>query len=249
MDHIAPVAFLTRPDGFKIAYRHVTGKRPTVVFLPGYASDMLGSKAQSLENWAISHDHAFLRLDYSGCGESEGAFEDGTLDQWRDDALLVINSIVMGPIILIGSSMGGWLMLLIALAIPKTVLGLIGIAAAPDFTTWGFTPEEKVTILNHGSLSLKSDYEPEPMITTKGFWDSGAGNCLLGAEIPLDCPVRLLHGQSDPDVPWEISMRLSEQLRSANVPVHLIKDGDHRLSREQDIAILISTLDHMLETQ
>ncbi|MEQ1548729.1 MAG: alpha/beta hydrolase [Chakrabartia sp.] len=247
MDHITPPQWVTRPDGIKIAFRHVSGNAPTILFLPGYASDMLGSKAQALERWAVAQNRAFLRLDYSGCGESEGTFEAGTLDRWRDDALLIINNVIQGPVILVGSSMGGWLMLLIALAKPDKVMGLIGIAAAPDFTDWGFTSEEKDVIRSQGALSRPSDYGPEPMITTKAFWQSGREHCILSAEMPIDCPVRLIHGQSDPDVPWHISIQLADRLRSSDVQVHIIKDGDHRLSREQDIAVLISTLDHMMK--
>lgn len=247
MDHLKPPQWVTRDDGIRIAFRPVAGHSPTIVFLPGYASDMLGSKAQALERWAIAQNHAFLRLDYSGCGESEGAFESGTLDRWRDDALLIINTVIQGPIILVGSSMGGWLMLMIALTLPEKVMGLIGIAAAPDFTEWGFTTEEKDVIRSQGALSRPSEYGPEPMITTKAFWQSGMEHGVLGGEIPIDCPVRLIHGQSDPDVPWHISIQLADRLRSSDVQVHVIKDGDHRLSREQDIAVLISTLDPLLK--
>ena len=247
MDHLTPPQWVTRHDCIKIAFRHVIGNSPTIVFLPGYASDMLGSKAQALERWAVAQNRSFLRLDYSGCGESEGTFEAGTLDRWRDDALIIINSVIQGPVILVGSSMGGWLMLLIALANPEKVMGLVGIAAAPDFTDWGFTTKEKDVIRSQGALSRPSDYGPEPMITTQTFWQSGMEHCVLGVEMPIDCPVRLIHGQSDPDVPWHISIQLADRLRSSDVQVQLIKDGDHRLSREQDIAVLISTLDHMMK--
>lgn len=238
---------LARPDGLRLAYalRHGTG--PTIVFLPGYMSDMEGSKALALDAWAARTGRAMLRLDYSGCGASEGAFEDGTLTQWRDDVLHLIDTLADGPVLLIGSSMGGWLMLLVALARPDRVAGLVGIAAAPDFTHWGFSGDQKAVLREKGRIEEPSDYADTPYVTTRGFWESGEANRLLDAEIALDCPVRLLHGQADHDVPWEISLRLADRLRSADVQVTLVKDGDHRLSRETDIALLIATVERLLE--
>ena len=235
---------LTRQDGVRIAFEHRRGERPTLVFLPGYMSDMSGTKALALEAWAQKQGRAMLRLDYSGCGTSGGRFEDSTLDIWRDDVLLAINQID-GPVVLVGSSMGGWLMLLVALAFGDQVKGLVGIAAAPDFTDWGFSDAEKRQIVNDGRIERPSDYD-DPMLTTAAFWNSGESNRLLTDEIPIICPVRLLHGQRDVDVPWDISMQLAARLRSDDVQVTLIKDGDHRLSREQDIALLIATVGAVL---
>jgi pimeloyl-ACP methyl ester carboxylesterase len=237
---------LTRQDGVKIAFEYLKGKGPTLIFLPGYMSDMTGTKALALEAWAVKHGRAMLRLDYSGCGASGGRFEDGTLDVWRDDVVLAIELMVRGPVVLVGSSMGGWLMLLVARALGDQVKGLVGIAAAPDFTDWGFTDQEKGQIVKRGRIERQSDYG-DPMLTTGAFWQSGKANRQLVDVIPLDCPVRLLHGQQDPDVPWDISMQLAGRLRSDDVQVTLIKDGDHRLSREQDIALLIATVDQLLE--
>jgi pimeloyl-ACP methyl ester carboxylesterase len=237
-----PPQYLTRPDGIRLAYRHLRGNGPTIVFLPGYMSDMQGSKAQALAAWAAANERAMLRLDYSGCGESEGAFEDGTLDIWRDDVLAVIRTVVAGPVILVGSSMGGWLMLIVAQALGAQVSALVGIAPAPDFTDWDFSEADKAKIEAKGRIKRPSDYGYEPMVITQGFWQSGQSNLQLADEIAIDCPVRLLHGQSDPDVPWQISMQLAEKLRSAGVQTILVKDGDHRLSREQDIALLIETV-------
>ena len=203
-------------------------------------------KALALEAWARRKGHAMLRLDYSGCGASGGRFEDGTLDVWRDDVLLVIKQIE-GPVVLVGSSMGGWLMLLVARALGDRVKGLVGIAAAPDFTDWGYTSEEKRLIERHGRIDQPSDYG-DPVPTFAAFWQSGQANRLLGTEIPINCPVRLLHGQRDADVPWDISVQLAARLRSADVQTILVKDGDHRLSRPQDIALLIATVDLLLET-
>ena len=237
---------LTRQDGVKIAFEYLKGKGPTLVFLPGYMSDMTGTKALALEAWAMNRGRAMFRLDYSGCGASGGRFEDGTLDVWRDDVLLAIELMVRGPVVLVGSSMGGWLMLLVARALGDQVKGLVGVAAAPDFTDWGFSDPEKGQIQKHGRIERPSDYG-DPMLTTAAFWQSGKANRQLADVIPLDCPVRLLHGQQDPDVPWDISVQLAARLRSDDVQVTLIKDGDHRLSRDQDIALLIATVDQLLE--
>ncbi len=235
-------SILTRPDGLRLAFRRVAGKGPTIVFLPGYKSDMMGTKAIALEDWAIRNGRAMLRLDYSGCGESEGAFEDGTLSGWADDARMIVEANERGPVILVGSSMGGWIMLLLALALGDQVKAIVGIAPAPDFSDWGFTSEEKGRIAKYGRLERPSDYGPEPMVTTKAFWESGQAKLLLRDKIGINCPVRLIHGQEDPDVPWEISLKLAERLRSADVQVVLVKDGDHRLSRPQDIDLLARTI-------
>lgn len=236
---------LTRADGLRIAFAHLRGTGPTLVFLPGYMSDMQGTKALALEAWAAAQGRAMLRLDYSGCGASAGRFEDATLDRWRDDVLLAIER-VDGPVVLIGSSMGGWLMLLVARALGRRVKGLVGIAAAPDFTDWGFTRAEKDLIQRDGRIDRPSEYG-DPMPTFASFWQSGEANRQLDAEIPITCPVRLLHGQCDAAVPWELSLKLAAQLRSDDVQVTLVKDGDHRLSRQQDIALLIATVDRLLE--
>ena len=172
MDNSAAPNWLERSDGLKLAVRHRPGDatKPTLVFLPGYASDMQGGKAVALDGWAAASGLAMLRLDYAGCGESEGDFADGTLAMWRDDALLAIKSLVGGPVLLIGSSMGGWLALLIAQALGAQVAGLVGIAAAPDFTRWGFDEADKQILMAEGRLLRPSDYGPEPMLTTLGVW-------------------------------------------------------------------------------
>jgi pimeloyl-ACP methyl ester carboxylesterase len=247
MDDLTPPEWLTRMDGTRLAFRRVVGKGPTLVFLPGYMSDMQGSKAQALEAWAIRNGRAMLRLDYAGCGESEGRFEDQTLISWRDDVVLAIELIIRGPVVLIGSSMGGWLMLLVALVLRTDVKGLVGIAAAADFTEWGFTPEQKGTLQKHGRLEQPSPYGA-PLVTTHALWQSGHANQLLIQDIPIDCPVRLIQGQADEDVPWETAIRLAEKLRSADVQVTLVKDGDHRLSRDQDIDLIIAKTQRLLDT-
>jgi pimeloyl-ACP methyl ester carboxylesterase len=239
--------FLARPDGLRLAYVHRAGRGPTLVFLPGYMSDMEGSKALALDGWAVGEGRAMLRLDYAGCGASEGRFEDGTLASWCDDALHLIDTLTTGPLVLVGSSMGGWLMLLVALARPDRIAGLVGIAAAPDFTEWGFSAAEKARLARDGRIEEPSDYADTPYVTTRAFWESGQANRLLDGEIALDCPVRLLQGEADNDVPWAIALRLAAALRSADVQTILVKAGDHRLSREGDIALLIATVARLLE--
>jgi pimeloyl-ACP methyl ester carboxylesterase len=227
-----------------LAVRRRDGRGPTIVFLPGYASDMAGSKAVALDDWAARTGRALVRFDYSGCGESTGAFEYFTLEDWRDDALSVIAA-TEGPVVLVGSSMGGWIMLLAALARPDRIAALVGIAAAPDFTQWGFDDAQKTALASDGRIAEASVYGP-PLVTTRDFWESGQRNLLLGDEIALDMPSRLLQGQCDADVPWRQSLLLAERLRSADVQVTLVKDGDHRLSRPQDIALLIATIESLI---
>ena len=230
-----------------LACRRRDGAGPTLVFLPGYMSDMEGGKATALDSWAESRGRAMVRFDYAGCGVSAGAFEEQTLAGWRDDVLAVIDRLAEGPVVLVGSSMGGWLMLLAALERPERVAGLVGIAAAPDFTDWGFTSEQKNALLAVGRLEEASPYGEAPYVTTRGFWESGQALRLLHGEVTIDCPVRLLHGLEDRDVPWRVSLRLMEQLRSSDTQACLIKDGDHRLSRDGDIAILLSTVERLLD--
>ncbi|MCW2411194.1 MULTISPECIES: alpha/beta fold hydrolase [unclassified Sphingobium] len=245
----APPAFLPNAAGLRLAYRHRPGTGPTIVFLPGYMSDMMGSKALALDDWAAAQGRAMLRLDYAGCGESEGRFEDGTLASWRDDARAVIeHCIPTGPIILVGSSMGGWLALLLARDLGARVAGLVGIAAAPDFTDWGFGDAQKATLQREGKLVEPTPYGDQPYVTTRAFWESGEALRLLDGEIAIECPIRLLQGQADADVPWQIAVRIAQQVRSADVQTLLVKDGDHRLSRPQDIALLIATVARLVES-
>ncbi len=234
----------------RLAYHHTPGTGPTIVFLSGYASDMTGTKAVTLEAWAKSEGRAFLRFDYGGCGQSEGAFEDQTLVDWRDDVLAMIDALVGDGVedsaILVGSSLGGWLMLLAAKMRPDLVKGLVGIAPAPDFTDWGFTTDEKMALLSNGRIERKNPYGPEPTVYTRAFWSSGEANRLMFGEIAFDGPVRLVQGQRDPDVPWQRTARLAELLRSADVQTWLVKDGDHRLSRDPDIALIIRAVEDVI---
>jgi len=241
-------AFFHRADGAALAYRHRQGTGPTILFLPGYMSDMRGGKALALDRWAARTGRAMLRLDYAGNGDSEGRFEDGTLASWRDDALLLLDSLTQGPVLLVGSSMGGWIALLIALARPDRVAGLVCIAAAPDFTDWGFSDADKAILMTEGRLVEDNPYGDQPTVTTRGFWESGQALRLLDGPIAIDCPVRLLHGQTDADVPWHIALRIAEGVVSADVQTLLVKDGDHRLSRDEDITLLVRTVAALLET-
>lgn len=236
------------PDGRRIAHRHIEGDGPTLVFLPGYMSDMAGSKATALFDWAREQGRGCLLLDYSGCGGSPGQFADGTLSRWAEEVVALVEAKVRGPVVLVGSSMGGWLMLLVARKLGDRVAGLVGIAPAPDFTRWGRTAEERERLAAGATLLDPNPYGPEPTPTQPSFFADAETNLVLDGEIALDCPVHLLHGQRDADVPWEISLRLAEKLRSDAVKVTLVKDGDHRLSRPQDIALLLRTVANLPET-
>ena len=229
------------------AFRHRAGRAPVLIFLPGYMSDMEGTKATALDAWAAGEGRAMLRFDYAGCGASSGDFETQPLARWRDDVLAMIDRVAQGPVVLVGSSMGGWLMLLAALARPERVAGLIGIAAAPDFTDWGYREAEKAEILREGRLVQPSDEPDAPFVTSRAFWGSGQALQVLGGEIAIDCPVRLLHGQRDAEVPWKYSLAIAERVRSADVQTILVKDGDHRLSREPDLALLVATVAALME--
>jgi len=225
-------------DRRRIAYRFTPGAGPTLVFLPGYMSDMDGGKATSIYSRAKQEDRACLLLDYSGCGQSAGDFADGSLSNWRDEVLALIETKVEGPVVVIGSSMGGWLMLLVAEALGERLAGMVGIAAAPDFAEWGYTDKQKSELAAGKTIYEDNPYGPEPTPTHAKFWQDAMTHLRLSGDIAITAPVRLLHGQRDADVPWQISMQLAERLRSDDVQIALVKDGDHRLSRAQDIALL-----------
>ena len=232
--------------GRSIAYRHTEGSGPAVVFLPGYMSDMAGSKACAVFDWCVEQGRECLLLDYSGCGESGGDFASGTLTIWCEEVVgLAQIKLANDQIVLVGSSMGGWLMLLAARALGDRVAGLVGIAAAPDFTTWGYSDAQKALLAAGQTVLEDNPYGPEPTPTYPPFWADGQVQVQLTGDVPLTCPVRLLHGQEDGDVPPGISQRLAQALCSQDVQVTLVKGGDHRLSREQDIALLLRTLAHI----
>jgi len=232
---------LDRGDGVELAWVKTDGRGPTIVFLPGYRSDMTGDKATALAAFCAEQGHAMLRFDYSGHGSSGGRFEDGTIGIWTADALTAIDRLTQGSLILVGSSMGGWIALLCALARQERAAALVGIAAAPDLTEvlmWqAMNFEQRARIMEHGIIHVPSGYG-EPIPITRALIEDGRNHLVLSAPIPLHCPVRLLQGQADPDVPWEMALRIAEQVQSADVQVTLVKDGDHRLSRPQDLALL-----------
>ena len=238
-------------DGRRIAIRHrpaAAPDLPTIVFLPGYASDMEGQKAVAIDLFCGARGLGCLRLDYSGTGSSGGQFADGTLDRWLADALAAIDLAVPdGRLVLAGSSMGGWLALHIAIRRPQRIAGLLGIAAAPDFTEWGYSPEDKATLQREGRLSRPNPHGPEPSLTTLDFWKSGEQMRLLYYPVEITAPVRLVCGERDQDVPTGVSLKLVEQLRSADVQLKLIKNGAHRLSEPHEIHAILVELQNLVE--
>lgn len=247
----AGAGILARADGASIAYHRLAGHNPGVVFLHGFRSDMDGGKALALEAHCRANGRGFLRFDLFGHGKSSGAVEDGTIGRWADDAESVISELTEGPQILVGSSLGGWIALLAALRLRHRIAGLVGIAAAPDFTEdlmWGgFTPEQKRQMVEQGHVVLPNCYEPEnPWTIPRRLIDEGRNHLLLRDAVNLECPVRLIQGQKDADVPWQTALRLADCLSSSDVEITLVKDGDHRLSRDQDLARLVRVVNDLL---
>ncbi len=238
--------FLDRGDGTRIAFLRTAGNGPTLVFLPGYGSDMTGDKATRLAADASARGLATLRLDYSGHGASGGAFDDGTIGQWRDDVLAVIDAATGGELVLAGSSMGGWIALLAALARPERVTGLLLIAPAPDFTEWGMWEKldaaARAALARDGRVAI-AGHHPTGHVSRR-FIDDGRTHALLGGPIGVRCPVRILQGQRDDAVPWRTALRIAELVPHAVVT--LITDGDHRLSRPPDLDELCDALGALL---
>ena len=239
--------FLPRPDGQQVALRAVAGAGPTVVWLGGFKSEMAATKAQALADWAASRGRSYMRFDYFGHGESSGSFRDGTISRWRDDALAVIDARTEGDVVLVGSSMGGWIACLAALARPDRVKGLVLVAPAADFTEKLMAPEippEGHAALAADGVWLRPSQYGEPYPITQTLLDDGARWSILnGAPIRLGMPVRILQGGQDPDVPWRHALALAEAIAGDDVVFTLIKDGDHRLSRAQDIARLVAAVE------
>lgn len=225
--------------GTRLAYHLTEGSGPGVVFLGGFMSDMEGGKATMLEAYCKMRGQAFLRFDYQGHGESDGAFADGTIGLWAKDALAVIDGLTKGPQILVGSSMGGWIALLAAKARPSRVKGLVGIAAAPDFTTrmWAdeLTADQRETILRDGMVEVPTDYGPDPYILTKALFDDGWESRVIHQPLHLDIPMRFIQGTEDLDVPWQTALDIAEAVTSDDVEVILVPGGDHRLSEKLDL--------------
>lgn len=236
------IEHFTLPSGERMAYRFQPGSLPAIVFLPGYMSDMAGGKAQAVLAFASEQGRACLLLDYTGCGQSSGAFADATLSGWRDEVAALIRGVGIESAVLCGSSMGGWLMLLVADSLPGVVTALVGLAAAPDFTDWGYDAAQKAELAAGLTVLEHNPYGPDATPTYPRFWADGQSQLRLATGVAFDGAVRLIHGQADPDVPWEVSIKLAAALRSADVQVQLVKGGDHRLSRPADIALLLQTL-------
>lgn len=244
------ISYLDPGDGRRVAIRHRVAQpgRPTVLFLPGYASDMEGAKAVAIDRFCAARGLGCLRLDYSGTGSSAGQFSDGTLDRWLDEVLAAIDlALPDGKLIVAGSSMGGWLAFHAALRRPQRVAAVLGIAAAPDFTDWGFSAEEKKVLADTERLERANPYGPEPSITHLAFWQSGAAHRLLYSPIDLTIPIRLVHGEKDEDVPIGVPIKLMEDLRSSDVQLRLIKGGGHRLSEPHEIQSILVELQGLVE--
>ena len=240
--------FLSRPDGEKLAFRRVAGAGPTVVWLGGFKSDMAGTKAQVLADWALAKGRAYVRFDYFGHGESSGDFVRGTITRWREDALAVIDELTEGPLILVGSSMGGWLSCLVAAVRAERIAGMVLIAPAADFTEKLMAPEmteaDQQAMARDGVWMRPSEYgEPYPI--ARDLIEDGARWSILPGPVPVTAPVRILQGGADPDVPWSHALALAQALKTEDLVFSLIKDGDHRLSRPQDLARLLAAVDEI----
>lgn len=241
---------LTTPQGRRIAYHRTPGSGPGVVFLGGFRSDMGGTKAMALQAWAERRGRAFLRFDYSGHGESSGAFLDGDIGDWAADAVAAISALSEGPQVLVGSSMGGWIALLVARALPERVAGLVGIAAAPDFTEdsmWaGFTDRQRAELAERGQVDLPSEYSDAPYVITRRLIEEGRQNLVLRAPLPLPFPVRLLQGTADTDVPPAVALRLMDHADSPDLRLTLVKDADHRFSTPDCLALIEAAVEDVL---
>jgi pimeloyl-ACP methyl ester carboxylesterase len=237
-------------DGATIAYHRRSGRAPGIVFLGGFMSDMTGTKARTLDGFCAGRGQAFLRFDYFAHGASSGDIADATVGRWKSDALCVLDRLTEGPQILVGSSLGAWIMLLAALARPLCVKALVGIAAAADATEdlmWArFPPQVKDQIMRNGAARLPSEYDSKGYVFTRRLIEEGRDHLVMRAPIPIACPLRLLHGMKDTSVPWQTSLALADRVASEDVRLILVKDGDHRLSRDQDLALLTRTIESLL---
>ncbi|WP_090523626.1 alpha/beta fold hydrolase [Paracoccus isoporae] len=242
--------YLETAQGRRIAYARQPGAGPGVVFLGGFKSDMRGTKAEHLADWAAANGRAYLRLDYSGHGESGGAFEDGAIGDWAEDAMAAITGLTAGPQVLVGSSMGGWIALLVAREMPARVAGLVGIAAAPDFTEngfWsGFTEEQRATLMDAGRVALPSEYDDAPYVITRRLIEDGRNRLVLDRPLALPFPVRLLQGTADADVPVDWAMRLLDHPESPDLRLTLVKGADHRFSTPDCLSLIETAITEVL---
>ena len=237
-------------NGRRIAWSRIEGQGPCVVFLGGFRSDMRGTKALALEAWAREGGRAFLRFDYSGHGESSGDFLDGAIGDWAADAEAAIRSLATGPVVLVGSSMGGWISLLMAQRLGSRVVGLVTIAAAPDFTEdsmWaGFTDAQRAELAETGRVALPSDYSDEPYIITRRLIEDGRRNLVLRTPLELPFPVRFLQGTADVDVPVPVALRLLDHATGPDLRLTLVKDADHRFSTPDSLALILRSVEDVL---
>lgn len=239
----------TTPQGRSIAYVRTPGQGPGVVFLGGFMSDMTGTKAQFLQDWARMQGRAFLRFDYSGHGQSSGAFEDGCIGDWAEDALAVINTLTEGPQVLVGSSMGGWISLLVAKAIPERIAGMVGIAPAPDFTEdsmWsGFDEAQRAALMRDGQITVPSDYSPDGYPITRRLIEDGRRHLVLRAPLSLPFPLRILQGTADTDVPPSVALRLMDHADCPDLRLTLVKGADHRFSTPDCLAMIAASVENV----
>ncbi|TKT82759.1 alpha/beta hydrolase [Aquamicrobium sp. LC103] len=254
MDDTAPT--FMEAEGDRIAVRHRAGGAPGIVWLGGYRSDMKGTKAEALDQWAEAGGRAYTRHDYSGHGESGGEFRDGTISRWLGQSLVVLRRFTEGPQILVGSSMGAWIALRMIQELQKAgegsrIGGLLLLAPAPDFTSDLMEPQLtdalRQDLATRGYIEEHSEYSPEPNIYTRALFEDGARNRVLLGLIDTHCPVHILQGMADPDVPYTHALKLVEHLPADDVTLSLIRDGDHRLSRPQDLAMMIGALEGLVE--
>lgn len=233
-------------NGEQLAYEHTDGKSPGVIFFGGFKADMAGTKALTLHAWCSENNIQFTRFDYSGHGQSEGSFTDGSIGRWLSDSLTIFDAVTDGPQVLVGSSMGAWLALHVAVRRSERATAVLGIASAADFTEnliWKtLDKSQRNFLIEHGQIEQPSSYQTDPYPITLHLIEEARSHLLLEREIPVKCPVRLIHGQRDVDVPWQISIDIAEKLTSNDVQVHLIKDAEHRLSRDKDIQFILARL-------
>ncbi len=245
--------FITTDQGRRIAFARTDGKQPGVVFLGGFASDMTGTKATHLEAWARTRSRAFLRFDYSGHGQSSGDFTDGCIGDWAEDAMAAIRALTRGPQVLVGSSMGGWIALLVARAMPAHVAGLVGIAAAPDFTEddmWaGFDAAQRADLAEKGRVELPSDYSDAPYVITRRLIEDGRKRLVLRGPLRLACPVRFLQGSADADVDMSVALRLFDHAEGDDIRLTLVRGADHRFSSPGCLALIGAAIEDVSGAQ
>lgn len=244
--------YLMRKDGTRLAYHYIPGKTPGVIFCAGLMSDMEGGKALALEAWARQTGHQFTRFDYRGHGKSDRKFEEGCIGLWHDDALAILDQVSQGVQIVVGSSMGGWIACLLAKKRPERFCGLVGIAAAPDFTErlWqdDLSEDQRKTVKESGFVAIPSDYGPDPYIFTQTLFEDGLENRVLKSTLFVDFPVRLIQGLEDADVPWQTAITLAKHFYDSgtkDIESVLIPGGDHRLSEDSDLARLIHIVEEI----